>query len=209
MSAWDRWHRLPHRLQVAIEVTLTAVTMVAFGVFLTWAWSGFGRTSEGSDVTLTFASRYGTVNATAAPVGGGAFDPIDPPRQPLKVGWWGVPPGSAQGTTLLTWRASELRYPTGAEDNLGLVDVGSTIIVNGLPYKVDTVSTLDVDILALSSTDLLSANGPSQVVIVAYEGWTYQGKGYTDGLYTKAVVVVATPQFTPTPPPIPTVTEGG
>jgi LPXTG-site transpeptidase (sortase) family protein len=111
-----------------------------------------------------------------------------PPSNPRVIGWWadGARPGAARGSALLTGHA--VRRGTGAFDQLGDLERGSTVVVgtdrSRLTYRVTSVTTYRKRALARSATRLFDQSVPGRLVLVTCEDWN-------GSVYLSNVVVMA------------------
>ena len=196
------WHHVDHPYRITAEILGAFAGFAVFVVGLTYAFSGFGNglAINGDDQIqyLQFGSVSGDVKVFARPIGVGPGHPLDPPAKPLQVGWWGVPPGETQGTTLFTWRASHQSFPAGTMNNLEDVERGAQVTVNSIAYTVSEVSVEDTEVLTDQAQDTLSGFSEPRLVMVAFEGWADDCR-----CYGRVVVVTAIPVNPPTPTPEP------
>jgi hypothetical protein len=112
---------------------------------------------------------------------------LTPPNDPSVIGWWGRKAAAPSGTTLLVGHT--VSSGGGKFDDLEDTEVGSTIKVSGIRYRVTEVKVMSKARLAKRAADLFRQDGPHKLVLVTCEGYDPATRTYADN-----VVVTALPQ---------------
>ena len=115
---------------------------------------------------------------------------LDPPSDPLDVGWWsgGSRPGDGTGAAVITGHT--VHTGGGAFDDLEELATGDRVLVlsggTTVAYDVATVEVLSRAELARESATVFARSGPGRLVLITCEDW--------DGTaYRSNVVVTASP----------------